>query len=548
MPKQALVTVEKMSIRLGGVKVVSDLSFSIHHNEILGIVGESGSGKSVTAMSLMGLLPNQGDCLHATRMDFADQSLIPFDEKQFQALRGKQMGMVFQDPMSALNPSMRCGKQILEMIALHSPLPKKDQQAFMLSLLDKVRLPDPKSIANRYPHQLSGGQQQRVLIAIAIACNPKLLIADEPTTALDPEVQEEIMALLKSIQSQSKMSIILISHDLNLVQHWTDRVLVLNKGFCEEMGTVKQLFQRPQSPYTKGLINAVPPVDQRPKRLQTVQDFINGSAKPANETIAARKKRHKRIYEQPPILEVKGLEKTFRQGKQSHHALHEINFSLYPGETLGLVGNSGSGKSTLGNCLLKLTQPDQGEIYYSGTKIDTLKGEVLKQYRKDVQLIFQDPFSSLNPKQKVEKILTEPMLVHNIGGNKAERIDRAVQLLEQVGLEAAHMHAYPHVFSGGQRQRIGIARALAVQPKLVVCDESVSALDRSVQAQVLNLLNELKETYGFTYLFIAHDLEVVRYMSDRILHLQNGNIMNLDEADAVYQQIRDHQAQKNVVN
>lgn len=548
MPKQALVTVEKMSIRLGGVKVVSDLSFSIHHNEILGIVGESGSGKSVTAMSLMGLLPNQGESLHASRMDFADQSLIPFDEKQFQALRGKQMGMIFQDPMSALNPSMRCGKQILEMIALHSPLPKKDQQAFMLSLLDKVRLPDPKSIANRYPHQLSGGQQQRVLIAIAIACNPKLLIADEPTTALDPEVQEEIMALLKSIQSQSKMSIILISHDLNLVQHWTDRVLVLNKGFCEEMGTVKQLFQRPQSPYTKGLINAVPPVDQRPKRLQTVQDFINGSAKPANETIAARKKRHKRIYEQPPILEVKGLEKTFRQGKQSHHALHEINFSLYLGETLGLVGNSGSGKSTLGNCLLKLTQPDQGEIYYSGTKIDTLKGKVLKQYRKDVQLIFQDPFSSLNPKQKVEKILTEPMLVHNIGGNKAERIDRAVQLLEQVGLEAAHMHAYPHVFSGGQRQRIGIARALAVQPKLVVCDESVSALDRSVQAQVLNLLNELKETYGFTYLFIAHDLEVVRYMSDRILHLQNGNIMNLDEADAVYQQIRDHQAQKNVVN
>ena len=544
MPKQALVTVEQMSIRLGGVKVVSDLSFSIHHNEILGIVGESGSGKSVTAMSLMGLLPNQGESLHASRMDFADQSLIPFDEKQFQALRGKQMGMVFQDPMSALNPSMRCGKQVLEMLDLHSPHPKNDHQASMLSLFDKVKLPDPKSIANRYPHQLSGGQQQRVLIAIAIACNPKLLIADEPTTALDPEVQEEIMALLKSIQSQNKMSIVLISHDLNLVQRWADRVLVLNKGVCEEMGTAKQLFQRPQTPYTKGLINAVPPVDQRPKRLQTVQDFINGNAKPTNETVASRKKRHKRIYEQPPILEVKGLEKTFRQGKQSHHALHEINFSLYPGETLGLVGNSGSGKSTLGNCLLKLTQPDSGEIYYSGTKIDTLKGAALKKYRKDVQLIFQDPFSSLNPKQKVEKILTEPMLVHNIGANTTERIDRAIQLLEQVGLDAAHMNAYPHVFSGGQRQRIGIARALAVEPKLVVCDESVSALDRSVQAQVLNLLNELKETYGFTYLFIAHDLEVVRYMSDRILHLQNGNIMTLDEADAVYQQMRDHQAQK----
>ena len=544
MPKQALVTVEQMSIRLGGVEVVSDLDFSVHHNEILGIVGESGSGKSVTAMSLMGLLPNQGESLRASRMDFAGQSLIPFDEKQFQALRGKQMGMVFQDPMSALNPSIRCGKQVLEMLDLHSPQSKKDQQAFMLSLLNKVKLPDPKSIANRYPHQLSGGQQQRVLIAIAIACNPKLLIADEPTTALDPEVQEEIMALLKSIQLQSKMSIVLISHDLNLVQRWADRVLVLNKGVCEEVGTAKQLFQRPQSPYTKGLINAVPPVDRRPKRLQTVQGFINGGVKHPNETTRERKKRHKRIYQQPPILEVKGLEKIFRQGKQSHRVLGEIDFSLYPGETLGLVGSSGSGKSTLGNCLLKLTHPDRGEIYYSGTKIDTLKGEVLRQYRKDVQLIFQDPFSSLNPKQKVEKILTEPMLVHNIGANKAERIDRAVQLLKQVGLEAAHMNAYPHMFSGGQRQRIGIARALAVEPKLVVCDESVSALDRSVQAQVLNLLNELKETYGFTYLFIAHDLEVVRYMSDRILHLQNGNIMILDEADIVYQQIRDHQTQK----
>lgn len=544
MPKQALVTVEQMSIRLGGVEVVSNLDFSVHHNEILGIVGESGSGKSVTAMSLMGLLPNQGESLRASRMDFAGQSLIPFDEKQFQALRGKQMGMVFQDPMSALNPSIRCGKQVLEMLDLHSPQSKKDQQAFMLSLLNKVKLPDPKSIANRYPHQLSGGQQQRVLIAIAIACNPKLLIADEPTTALDPEVQEEIMALLKSIQLQSKMSIMLISHDLNLVQRWADRVLVLNKGVCEEVGTAKQLFQRPQSPYTKGLINAVPPVDRRPKRLQTVQDFINGGVKHPNETTRDRKKRHKRIYQQPPILEVKGLEKIFRQGKQSHRVLGEIDFSLYPGETLGLVGSSGSGKSTLGNCLLKLTHPDRGEIYYSGTKIDTLKGEVLRQYRKDVQLIFQDPFSSLNPKQKVEKILTEPMLVHNIGANKAERIDRAVQLLKQVGLEAAHMNAYPHMFSGGQRQRIGIARALAVEPKLVVCDESVSALDRSVQAQVLNLLNELKETYGFTYLFIAHDLEVVRYMSDRILHLQNGNIMILDEADIVYQQIRDHQTQK----
>ena len=542
MPKQALVTVEQLSIKLGGQTIIPNLSFDVHHNEILGIVGESGSGKSITAMSLMGLLPKQEESLQASRLDFDGQSLIPFDEKRFRTLRGKEIGMVFQDPMSALNPSMRCGKQIEEVITLHSSLPKKDHQAHLYSLLEKVKLPDPKSMAKRYPHQLSGGQQQRVLIAMAIACQPKLLIADEPTTALDPEVQENIMALLKSIQKESKMSIVLISHDLNMVHRWADRVLVLNKGVCEELGTAKQLFQQPKSPYTKGLINAVPPVDRRPKRLQTIEDFINDAPKAANETKTSRSKRHKQLYQQSPILEVKGLQKTFSQGKQSHVALHKINFSLYPGETLGLVGSSGSGKSTLGNCLLKLTQPDEGEILYLGTRIDNLKGGLLQQYRKDIQLIFQDPFSSLNPKKKIGHMLTEPMLVHNIGKNKHDRVDRAIQLLEQVGLEASHINHYPHMFSGGQRQRIGIARALAVEPKLIVCDESVSALDRSVQAHVLNLLNKLKESYALTYLFIGHDLEVVRYMSDRILHLQNGTIETIGEADMVYRQLQEPQA------
>ena len=542
MPKQALVTVEQLSIKLGGQTIIPNLSFDVHHNEILGIVGESGSGKSITAMSLMGLLPKQEESLQASRLDFDGQSLIPFDEKRFRTLRGKEIGMVFQDPMSALNPSMRCGKQIEEVIALHSSLPKKDHQAHLHSLLEKVKLPDPKSMAKRYPHQLSGGQQQRVLIAMAIACQPKLLIADEPTTALDPKAQENIMALLKSIQKESKMSIVLISHDLNMVHRWADRVLVLNKGVCEELGTAKQLFQQPKSPYTKGLINAVPPVDRRPKRLQTIEDFINDAPKAANETKTSRSKRHKQLYQQSPILEVKGLQKTFSQGKQSHVALHKINFSLYPGETLGLVGSSGSGKSTLGNCLLQLTKPDEGEILYLGTRIDNLKGGLLQQYRKDIQLIFQDPFSSLNPKKKIGHMLTEPMLVHNIGKNKHDRVDRAIQLLEQVGLEASHINHYPHMFSGGQRQRIGIARALAVEPKLIVCDESVSALDRSVQAHVLNLLNKLKESYALTYLFIGHDLEVVRYMSDRILHLQNGTIETIGEADMVYRQLQEPQA------
>lgn len=542
MPKKALVAVEQLSIQLGGQTIIPSLSFDVHHNEILGIVGESGSGKSITAMSLMGLLPKQEESLQASRLDFDGESIIPVDEKRFRALRGKEIGMVFQDPMSALNPSMRCGKQILEVIALHSSLPKKDHQTHLHSLLEKVKLPNPKSIAKRYPHQLSGGQQQRVLIAMAIACQPKLLIADEPTTALDPEVQENIMALLKSIQKESKMSVILISHDLNMVHRWADRVLVLNKGVCEELGTAKELFQQPKSPYTKGLINAVPPVDRRPKRLQTIQDFINNAPTTANETKTSRSKRHKQLYEQSPILEVKGLQKTFSQGKQSHVALHKINFYLYPGETLGLVGSSGSGKSTLGNCLLKLTQPDEGEIHYMGTQIDKLKGTHLQQYRKDIQLIFQDPFSSLNPRKKIGHMLTEPMLVHNIGKNKHDRVDRAIQLLEQVGLEASHINHYPHMFSGGQRQRIGIARALAVEPKLIVCDESVSALDRSVQAHVLNLLNKLKETYALTYLFIGHDLEVVRYMSDRILHLQNGTIKTIGEADIVYHQLQEPQA------
>ncbi len=542
MPKQALLTVEQLSIKLGGQTIIPNLSFDVHHNEILGIVGESGSGKSITAMSLMGLLPKQEESVQASRLDFDGQSLIPFDEKRFRALRGKEIGMVFQDPMNALNPSMRCAKQIEEVIALHSSLPKKDHQAHLHSLLEKVKLQDPKSMAKRYPHQLSGGQQQRVLIAMAIACQPKLMIADEPTTALDPEVQENIMALLKSIKKESKMSIVLISHDLNMVHRLADRVLVLNKGVCEELGTAKQLFQQPKSPYTKGLINAVPPVDRRPKRLQTIEDFINDAPKAANETKTSRSKRHKQLYQQAPILEVKGLQKTFSQGKQSRLALHKINFSIYPGETLGLVGSSGSGKTTLGNCLLKLTQPDEGEILYLGTRIDNLKSGLLQQYRKDIQLIFQDPFSSLNPKKKIGHMLTEPMQVHNIGKNKHDRNDRAIKLLEQVGLEASHINHYPHMFSGGQRQRIGIARALAVEPKLIVCDESVSALDRSVQAHVLNLLNKLKETYALTYLFIGHDLEVVRYMSDRILHLQNGTIENIGEADMVYQQLQEPQA------
>ena len=537
MPKKTLVSVKNLTIRLGGAFVVSDLSFSIAQNEMLGVVGESGSGKSVTALSLMGLLPNPKDTVSASQFIFDGTSMLPFEEKRFRALRGKKIGMIFQDSMSALNPSMRCGKQVLEMIRMHSTLNKKESQERMLSLLERVKLPDPKAIAKRYPHQLSGGQQQRVLIAIAIACSPKLLIADEPTTALDPEVQQDIMQLLKSIQKQTQMSILFISHDLNLVQHYADRVVVLKNGVCEESGTAEQFFNHPKSPYTKGLINAVPPRNKRPKRLQTVSDFIANTAKSPNEKAAERKKRHQLLYKQTPVLEVKDVEKVFTQHKQSHRVLKAVCFSLYAGETLGLVGNSGSGKSTLSNCLLNLIQPDHGKILYNGVRIDQFNAQQRKQYRKEVQLVFQDPFSSLNPKQKVQDILTEPMEVHQIGANNAERIERAKNLLNQVGLAEEHLSRYPDAFSGGQRQRISIARALSVEPKLIVCDESVSALDRSVQAQVLNLFNQLKENHGFTYLFIAHDMEVVRYMSDRIMIIKEGEIVQIGEADQVYKHI-----------
>jgi len=537
MPKKTLVSVKNLTIRLGGAFVVSDLSFSIAQNEMLGVVGESGSGKSVTALSLMGLLPNPKDTVSASQFIFDGTSMLPFEEKRFRALRGKKIGMIFQDSMSALNPSIRCGKQVLEMIRMHSTLNKKESQERMLSLLERVKLPDPKAIAKRYPHQLSGGQQQRVLIAIAIACSPKLLIADEPTTALDPEVQQDIMQLLKSIQKQTQMSILFISHDLNLVQHYADRVVVLKNGVCEESGTAEQLFNHPKSPYTKGLINAVPPRNKRPKRLQTVSDFIANTAKSPNEKAAERKKRHQLLYKQTPVLEVKDVEKVFTQNKQSHRVLKAVRFSLYAGETLGLVGNSGSGKSTLSNCLLNLIQPDHGKILYNGMRIDQFNAQQRKQYRKEVQLVFQDPFSSLNPKQKVQDILTEPMEVHQIGANNTERIERAKNLLNQVGLAEEHLSRYPDAFSGGQRQRISIARALSVEPKLIVCDESVSALDRSVQAQVLNLFNQLKENHGFTYLFIAHDMEVVRYMSDRIMIIKEGEIVQIGEADQVYKHI-----------
>lgn len=537
MKKSPLVSVVNMRIAFDDFTAVSGLSFELFPNEILGVVGESGSGKSVTAMSLLGLLPEQERVLSADAMNFQNHALFPFRKEVFSALRGKEIGIIFQDPMSALNPSMRCGKQVAEMLELHTSLDSAEINERIISLFEKVKLPEPEKMVRRYPHQLSGGQQQRVMIAMAIACNPKLLIADEPTTALDPSVQKEIMHLLKALQRETKMSMLFVSHDLNLIENWANRLLVMKAGRCIESGETKQLFKKPQSAYTQGLIHAKPPTNKRPKRLPTVDDFLSNKKATANESKAQREKRHRDLYKQAPLLTIQGLQKSFVQNKAHFQALDSLDLDLYEGETLGLVGASGSGKSTLGNCMLRLTTPDNGSIIYRGQNIHQLKGRSLQQYRKEVQLVFQDPYSSLNPKQKIKNILTEPMRVHGIGMDQTERIDIAKGLLEQVGLNEAHLERYPHEFSGGQRQRIGIARALSVHPKIIVCDESVSALDLSVQAQVLNLLNDLKERYGFTYVFISHDLSVVRYMSDRLVMLEKGKIEKEGETDKVFNEI-----------
>ncbi|MGB0198466.1 MAG: dipeptide ABC transporter ATP-binding protein [Flavobacteriaceae bacterium] len=537
MKQSPLVSVVNMRIAFDDFTAVSGLSFELFPNEILGVVGESGSGKSVTAMSLLGLLPEQERVLSADAMSFQNHALFPFRKEVFSALRGKEIGIIFQDPMSALNPSMRCGKQVAEMLELHTSLDSAEINERIISLFEKVKLPEPEKMVRRYPHQLSGGQQQRVMIAMAIACNPKLLIADEPTTALDPSVQKEIMHLLKALQKETKMSMLFVSHDLNLIENWANRLLVMKAGRCVESGETKQLFKKPQSAYTQGLIHAKPPTNKRPKRLPTVDDFLSNKKATANESKAQREKRHRDLYKQAPLLTIQGLQKSFVQNKAHFQALDSLDLDLYEGETLGLVGASGSGKSTLGNCLLRLTTPDNGSIIYRGQNIHQLKGRSLQQYRKEVQLVFQDPYSSLNPKQKIKNILTEPMGVHGIGMDQTERIDIAKGLLEQVGLNETHLERYPHEFSGGQRQRIGIARALSVHPKIIVCDESVSALDLSVQAQVLNLLNDLKERYGFTYVFISHDLSVVRYMSDRLVMLEKGKIEKEGETDKVFNEI-----------
>lgn len=520
-------------------EVVHGISFSIPNNSIVGLVGESGSGKSVTAMSVLGLLPRKTAKIEGSVL-FNEKELIGLSSSQMQSIRGNQVGMIFQEPMSALNPSMRCGRQVDEVLKYHLKYSSAKAKAETISLFKKVRLPRPNSIYRSYPHQISGGQMQRVMIAMAIACKPKLLIADEPTTALDVTVQKEIIQLLKELQAETGMSILFISHDLNLVSEIADQVVVMYQGNIIEKGSVNKIFNTPEENYTRALLASRPRMGVRLRELPTIASLADGDFREVEVSERERARRHKELYTQPPLLEVHQLEKEYysRAGwfgsKQIVKAVNDVSFSIFEGETVGLVGESGCGKSTLGKAILLLEKPTSGSIRYRGKELTTLDSDEIRRLRKDIQLIFQDPYSSLNPRLQIGQSLEEAMQVHQIGTSKTNRRDRIRNLLDRVGLDESFISRYPHELSGGQRQRVGIARTVVLQPKLVVCDESVSALDISVQAQVLNLLNELKEDFGFTYLFISHDLSVVKYMSDQLLVMNQGKLEEVGDADEVY--------------
>ena len=543
------------------VKAVNGVSFTLNKGETIGIVGESGSGKSVTSLSAMRLIPSPPGKISGGEIIFHEKDgtatdLLAISEEEIRKFRGNDIAMIFQEPMTSLNPVFTCGDQVMEAIILHQKLNKKDAKALTIKLFEEVQLPTPERIFSTYPHQISGGQKQRVMIAMAMSCQPSVLIADEPTTALDVTVQKTILQLMQNLQKEHDMGIMFITHDLGVIAELADKVVVMYKGNIVEQGSVWDIFTNPKHPYTKGLLACRPPLDKRYTFLPTVSDFMkideNGEiidngisvaeftkdlAIPESERVA----KHKKLYSQEPLMQIKNLKTYFPIrngffGGISDHvkAVDDVTFDVYPGETLGLVGESGCGKTTIGRTIIRLEEPTEGEMIYKGKDIAKMNTEELRLFRKDVQIIFQDPYSSLNPRMTIGNAIMEPMQVHGILENDEQRKKKVEELLTRVSLDPAHFYRYPHEFSGGQRQRIGIARALAVNPKFIICDESVSALDVSVQAQVLNLLNELKEEFGLTYIFISHDLSVVKYMSDRMVVMQEGKIEEMGDADQIY--------------
>ena len=549
----------------GIVKAVNKVSFTLFRGETLGIVGESGSGKSVTSLSIMKLIPQPPGKIVGGQILYYPKGKDPIDliqlsDKEMEHYRGNEIAMIFQEPMTSLNPVFKCGDQVAEAIILHQKVSKSEAKSISIELFKKVQLPNPERIYNAYPHQLSGGQKQRVMIAMAMSCNPDILIADEPTTALDVTVQKAILNLMNDLKQEINAAVIFITHDLGVIAEVADRVLVMFRGKIVEQGEIGDIFLNPQHPYTKGLLACRPPLDFRVKKLPVVSDFMYFEKDKAGDFIitektksieeitskikeepAQRNQRQKDLQSQTPILEVKNLKTWFPSkknffGKTTEwvKAVDDISFEVYPGETLGLVGESGCGKTTLGRSILRLVEAKEGQVIFDKKNIYNLPNKEMRNMRKHMQIIFQDPYSSLNPRMTIGNAIMEPMQVHKILANDNERKAKVIELLETVSLEAKHFNRYPHEFSGGQRQRICIARALALNPKFIICDESVSALDVSVQAQVLNLLLELREKFQFTYIFISHDLSVVKFMSDRMIVMNQGKIEEMGDADEIY--------------
>ena len=549
--KKILLNVNNLCVRtnenLQHQNLIDKISFNIKKNEIVALIGESGSGKSLTSLSILGLLEKNKFNISG-EIIFNGNNLLDLDNNAMMEIRGSEISMIFQEPMSALNPTMKIGEQIFEVFKAHKNLSFERTTERIKRLIKKVKLDNVKNLLDKYPHQISGGQKQRVMIVMALSCNPQLLIADEPTTALDVTIQKEIIEILKNLQKSEKLSILFISHDLRLVSNISDKILIMKNGKIIEQGSNKNIINSPKENYTKALLSLIINDKKRLKKLPTVESFDKNFKEEA-ETKKERNKRIKNIYSGKPILEIKNVSKFYNTSKKlfrnnkSFKALSQISLKLFKGETLGLIGESGSGKTTLSNAILKIHEFEKGEILFKGKDISKIKERELLEFRKNLQIIFQDPYASLNPLQNIFQIISEPIKFHRIC-LKNEVYEKCKELISDVGLNENFLSRYPHELSGGQRQRVCIARAISVNPEVLICDESVSALDVSIQATVLNLLNLLKKKYNFTYIFISHDLSVVKYMSDKIIVLYNGKIVDYDDADKLFKLPKDNYTKK----